>query len=82
MVEYLHKEELIRINHLMTSYFGGLFLEPHNLQNDGALDYIIEMAQQIWNVQLTEQTAKVSTGSKTFSPPLPEAHECLISVAK
>jgi len=44
-MKYLSKKDILSLNKLVVDKYGGNFISPHNLLNESALDYLVEIVE-------------------------------------
>ena len=44
-MKYLSKKDILFLNKLVVEKYGGNFISPHNLLNESALDYLVEIVE-------------------------------------
>ena len=44
-MKYLNKKDILFLNKLVVDKYGGNFISPHNLLNESALDYLVEIVE-------------------------------------
>ena len=45
IMKYLSKKDILFLNKLVVEKYGGNFISPHNLLNESALDYLVEIVE-------------------------------------